>query len=56
MQLRRYSSSACPGCPMKSQSTPSTERRITRWQHESVLDCVALAHEIQQESLFEISY
>jgi hypothetical protein len=35
MQLRRYWSSACPRCPMKSQCTPGTERRITRWEHES---------------------
>ncbi|MFM0497960.1 IS1182 family transposase [Paraburkholderia caledonica] len=40
MQLRRYWSSACPRCLMKSQCTPSTERRITRWEHESVLDAV----------------
>ena len=42
LQLRRYWSSACPQCTMKSQCTPSTERRITRWEHESVLDAVQL--------------
>jgi Transposase DDE domain len=40
LQLRRYWSSACPQCTMKSQCTPSTERRISRWEHESVLDGV----------------
>jgi transposase len=40
MQLRRYWSSACPQCPMKSQCTPSPYRRITRWEHESVLEGV----------------
>jgi transposase len=40
LQLRRYWSSACPQCTMKSQCTPSTERRISRWEHESVLDAV----------------
>ena len=40
MQLRRYWSSACPQCPMKSQCTPSPYRRITRWEHESVLESV----------------
>jgi transposase len=40
LQLRRYWSSACPQCTMKSQCTPSTERRISRWEHESVLDTV----------------
>ncbi|CAG4925050.1 IS1182 family transposase [Paraburkholderia gardini] len=38
MQLHRYWSSACPRCAMKSQCTPSDYRRITRWEHESVLD------------------
>jgi len=42
LQLRRYWSSACPQCTMKSQCTPSTERRISRWEHESVLDAVQL--------------
>jgi hypothetical protein len=40
MQLRRYWSSACPQCPMKSRCTPSSYRRITRWEHESVLESV----------------
>jgi hypothetical protein len=38
LQVRRYWSSACPQCPMKAQCTPSTNRRITRWEHESVLE------------------
>jgi hypothetical protein len=38
MQLRRYWSSACPQCPIKAQCTPSPYRRITRWEHESVLE------------------
>ena len=40
MQLGRYWSSACPQCTMKSQCTPSTERRITRREHESLLEGV----------------
>ncbi len=42
LQLRRYWSSACPQCAMKSQCTPSSERRISRWEHESVLEAVQL--------------
>jgi hypothetical protein len=38
MQLHRYWSSACPRCDIKSQCTPSDYRRITRWEHESVLE------------------
>src|ERR1700745_898211 len=32
--LRRYWTTACPGCPLKSQCTTGPERRITRWEHE----------------------
>jgi hypothetical protein len=38
MVLHRYWSSACPRCPIKAQCTPSGYRRITRWEHEAVLD------------------
>lgn len=40
MVMRRYWSSACPHCPMKTQCTPSPNRRITRWEHEEVLEAV----------------
>jgi len=36
--IRRYWSSACPQCPMKTQCTPSDYRRISRWEHEPVLE------------------
>jgi transposase len=38
LQVRRYWSSACPQCPLKAQCTPSPYRRITRWEHEAVLE------------------
>ena len=38
--LRRYWTSACPRCPMKAQCTPSDYRRISRWEHEAVLEAV----------------
>ena len=31
---------ACPTCPLKSQCTPASLRRITRWEHEHVLEVV----------------
>jgi transposase len=34
----RYWPSACPRCPIKSQCTPADYRRITRWEHEAVLE------------------
>ena len=40
MQLRRYWSSACSQCAIKSQCTPSDQRRISRWKHESVVEVV----------------
>jgi len=37
-QLRRYWSSACPDCSLKSKCTPSPYRRIVRWEHEAVVE------------------
>jgi hypothetical protein len=37
-RIRRYWSSACIGCPIKHQCTPSDYRRISRWEHEAVTD------------------
>lgn len=34
----RYWCSVCPECPIKSQCTTGKERRVTRWEHEAVLD------------------
>jgi transposase len=38
LTTHKYWSSACPTCSMKAQCTPSPYRRITRWEHEDVLD------------------
>jgi transposase len=38
--LHRYWTTACPRCPLKAQCTPGAQRRITRWEHEPVLDAV----------------
>jgi transposase len=40
MVLHRYWTSACYGCPIKAQCTTGPERRITRWEHEHVVDAV----------------
>jgi hypothetical protein len=42
LKLHRYWSSKCQGCALKSQCTPSTERRIRRWEHETVLEDMQL--------------
>ena len=38
--LRRYWTTACSRCPLKSRCTTGPERRITRWEHEHVLEAV----------------
>jgi transposase len=38
LQLRCYWSSACPRCPLKARCTPSDYQRISRWEHEAVLE------------------
>lgn len=39
-KLHRYWTNACGACPIKAQCTPSHERRVTRWEHEAVLEKV----------------
>jgi transposase len=39
-QLRRYWTNACRDCPLKLRCTSGKERRITRWEHEHVLEAV----------------
>ena len=38
--LHRYWTSSCQSCPIKPSCTTSKERRITRWEHEQVLEAV----------------
>jgi hypothetical protein len=38
--LRRYWTNACRSCAIKKSCTTSKERRITRWQHEEILEAV----------------
>src|SRR5476651_135019 len=40
MFLRRYWTNACQGCAIKQSCTTGKERRITRWEHEHVLEAV----------------
>ena len=36
--LHKYWSSGCPRCPIKARCTTGDYRRISRWEHEDVLD------------------
>jgi len=38
--LGRYWTTACQACALKAQCTPGKERRISRWEHEAVLETV----------------
>jgi hypothetical protein len=39
-QIRRYWSSECVGCTMKPQCTTGDYRRISRWEHEPVIEAM----------------
>ncbi len=40
LTLRRYWTTACRACAIKDRCTTGKERRITRWEHEDVLEAV----------------
>lgn len=41
LTLHRYwDRASCQACALKPQCTPSVERRITRWEHEAVIDAM----------------
>jgi transposase len=40
LTLRRYWTSVCQSCALKDRCTSGKERRITRWEHEDVLEAV----------------
>ena len=40
LALRRYWTTACQVCFIKSRRTLAKQRRITRWEHEHVLEAV----------------
>jgi hypothetical protein len=41
----------CPGCAIKDQCSTGKQRRITRWQHEEVLDAVQRRLDEQPETM-----
>ena len=38
LTMHRYWTSVCRSCPVKSQCTSGNERRVSRWEHEEVLE------------------
>jgi len=49
--IRRYWCSDCIRCEMKSQCTSAKYRRISRWQHEVILDELDTRMEVQPEMM-----
>ena len=49
--LHKYWSSACPRCLLKEQCTPSNYRRITRWEHEAVLETMQKRLDCQPDAM-----
>jgi transposase len=40
LAIRRYWTNACRHCHLKRQCTPAPLRRVSRWEHESILEAV----------------
>jgi transposase len=40
LKLHRYWSSHCQQCSLKDKCTPSEQRRVSRWEHEAVLEAM----------------
>ncbi len=38
LKLSKYWSSNCQQCPLKEKCTSGPERRVTRWEHEAIVD------------------
>jgi len=47
----KYWSSSCPTCALKEQCTTGTNRRVTRWEHEEVLDRVQARLDCEPERM-----
>jgi len=42
LNLHRYWSSHCGQCESKAQCTPSSARRVSRWEHEGILEAMQI--------------
>jgi len=50
-KIYRYWSSNCVACHLKSRCTPGKERRVSRWEHEAILDQVQARLEADPHSM-----
>ena len=51
LQVHRYWSSNCQRCAIKEKCTPSTERRLMRWEHEEVLESMQTRLDLKPDSM-----
>ena len=51
LTIHKYWSSACTRCPIKARCTTADYRRITRWEHEAVLDAMQERLDRQPDSM-----
>jgi len=51
LKLDRYWSSHCPRCELKERCTPSDYRRVSRWEHQDVLDAMQARLDYAPESM-----
>ena len=51
LKVHRYWSSSCRQCAIKAKCTPSTERRVTRWEHEDALDAMQTRLDLTPDSM-----
>jgi transposase len=51
MQVHRYWSSSCQQCAIKTACTTGKQRRITRWEHEDVLEAMQTRLDQAPESM-----
>ncbi|MBP7392911.1 MAG: IS1182 family transposase [Zoogloea sp.] len=51
LKLHRYWSSHCPRCTIKELCTPSDYRRVSRWEHQSVLEDMQIRLDLAPDSM-----
>lgn len=51
LTVHRYWSSACQQCALKAKCTPSESRRVSRWEHEEVLEAMQKRLDLAPESM-----
>ena len=54
MKLHRYwDRASCTGCSIKAQCTPAVERKVTRWEHEAVIDALQTRMDLRPKAMRE---